>query len=257
MAVTSRATGSAPGLRQLTLPASVLLLVGAGAWVAVASVSRSMDGMTGTMGLGFGTFVAVWALMMTAMMLPTTAPFAALYTRTLTDHRTRRIAELAVGYLLVWSAAALPAYALARLAGSLTGSRPGAAKALAAIIFAACGIYQLTPIKDRCLAHCRSPLGFVFKYGSYRGPLRDLRVGIGHGAFCLACCWALMALLVAVGLMNLGAMVVLAAVVLAEKTWTWGPQLSRVVGVISLALAVAVLFRPSLAAGLYQAPMMS
>jgi predicted metal-binding membrane protein len=159
MAVTSRTTGSAPGLRQLTLPASVLLLVGAGAWVVVASVSRSMDGMTGTMGLGFGTFVAVWALMMTSMMLPTTAPFAALYTRTLTDHRSRRIAELAFGYLLVWSAAGLPAYGLARLAGSLTDSRPGAAKALAAIIFAACGVYQLTPVKDRCLAHCRSPLG--------------------------------------------------------------------------------------------------
>jgi predicted metal-binding membrane protein len=251
------ATPAAPTLRQVTLPASVLLLVGAAAWVVLAGVAHRMGVMPGTMGLGFGAFVAVWALMMTAMMLPTTAPFAALYTRTLTDHRPRRIAEFACGYLLVWSAAALPAYALARLAGSLTGSRPVAAKALAAIIFGACGVYQLTPIKDRCLAHCRSPLGFVFKYGSYRGPLRDLRVGISHGAFCLACCWALMAVLVAVGLMNLGAMVVLAAVVLAEKTWTWGPRLSRVVGVLALALAVAVLFRPSLAPGLYQAPMMS
>jgi predicted metal-binding membrane protein len=251
------ATPTAPTLRQLTLPASVLLLVAAAAWVALAGVAHRMGVMPGTMGLAFGAFVAVWALMMTAMMLPTTAPFAALYTRTLTDHRPRRIAELACGYLLVWTAAALPAYALARLAGSLVGSRPGAAKALAAIIFGACGVYQLTPIKDRCLARCRSPLGFVFKYGSYHGPLRDLRVGISHGAFCLACCWALMAVLVAVGLMNLGAMVVLAAVVLAEKTWTWGPRLSRVVGVVALALAVVVLFRPSLAPGLYQAPMMS
>ena len=91
--------------------------------------------------------------MMTAMMLPTFAPFAALYTRTLTDHRARRITELASGYLLVWTAAALPAYG-ARL-GAPTGwssTRPTAATVLAAVIFAACGIYQLTPIKDRCLA---------------------------------------------------------------------------------------------------------
>ena len=124
-------------------------------------------------------------------------------------------------------------------------------------IFAACGIYQLTPIKDRCLARCRSPLGFVMKYGSYQGRLRDLRVGMHHGAFCLACCWALMAVLVAVGLMNLAAMVVLAAVVLVEKTSKWGPRFSRVVGVVALVLAVAVVFRPSLAAGLQPAPPMS
>jgi predicted metal-binding membrane protein len=125
------------------------------------------------------------------------------------------------------------------------------------VIFATCGVYQLTPIKDRCLARCRSPLGFILKYGSYRGRLRDLRVGMNHGGFCLACCWALMAVLVAVGVMNLAAMVVLAGVVLAEKTWAWGPRLSRVVGVVALVLAVVVVFRPSLAAGLHQGPQMS
>jgi predicted metal-binding membrane protein len=249
-------TATAPTLRQVTLPTSILLVVGAGAWVAVVALARGMGAMPGTMGLAFGEFVIVWALMMTAMMLPTTAPFAALYTRTLSDHRLRRVAELACGYLLVWTAAAGPAYALAWLGGELVGTRPMAAKVLAASIFAVCGIYQLTPIKDRCLARCRSPLGFVLKYGSYRGRLRDLRVGMNHGAFCLACCWALMAVLVAVGLMNLAAMVVLGAVVLAEKTWTWGPRLSRAVGVVALVLAVMVVFQPSLAAGLYQAPMM-
>ena len=248
-------TSTAPTLRQVTLPASILLVVAAAAWLVVVAVARKNEAMPGTMGFGLGTFVAVWALMMTAMMLPTTAPFAALYTRTLNDHRPRRITELACGYLLVWTAAALPAYGLARLAGALVGSRPTAAKALAATIFAVCGIYQLTPIKDRCLTKCRSPLGFVLKYGSYRGRLRDLRVGVSHGAFCLACCWALMAVLVAAGLMNLAVMVVLSAVVLVEKTWTWGPRFSRVVGVLALLLAVAVLFRPALAPGLYQAPM--
>jgi predicted metal-binding membrane protein len=255
--VTSTSTATAPTLRQLTLPTSVLLIVGAGAWAGVLAVSRGMGPMQGAMGLSFGGFVALWALMMTAMMLPTTAPFAALYTRTLTDHRARRITGLASGYLLVWALAAVPAYGLARVAGELVDTRPAGAKVLAVAIFAACGIYQLTPIKDRCLARCRSPLGFIFKYGSYRGRLRDLRVGMSQGAFCLGCCWALMIVLVAVGLMNLAAMAVLAAVVLAEKTWRWGPHLSRAVGVVALVLAIAVVFRPSLAAGLYQVPQMS
>lgn len=210
--------------------------------------------MPGTMGLTFVVFAVVWALMMTAMMLPTIAPFASLYTRTLTDHKGRRIAELACGYLAVWTLAAVPAFVLAWVADQLVDNRPNAAKVLAVLIFTACGIYQLTPVKDRCLARCRSPLGFIMKYGSYRGRLLDLRVGMSHGGFCLACCWALMAVLVAVGLMNLLAMVVLATVVLVEKTWRWGPRFSRAVGVVALLLAVAVVFRPALAAGLYQAP---
>jgi predicted metal-binding membrane protein len=151
----------------------------------------------------------------------------------------------------------VPAFGLAWVAAELVGAHPGAATAAAVVIFAACGLYQLTPLKDRCLAHCRSPLGFVLKYGSYKGRLRDLRVGMDHGAFCLGCCWALMAVLVAVGLMNVVAMVVLAAVVLVEKTWRWGPRFSRVVGVVALVLAVVVVLRPSLAAGLQPATPMS
>ena len=127
---------------------------------------------------------------------------------------------------------------------------PAAATVLAVAIFAACGAYQLTPLKDRCLARCRSPLGFVLKLGGYRGRTRDLRVGLYHGAFCLACCWALMALLVAFGLMNVIAMVVLAGAVLVEKTWIWGLRFSRVLGVAALVLAVAVVFEPGLAPGL-------
>ena len=112
--------------------------------------------------------------------------------------------------------------------------------------------YQLTPVKDRCLARCRSPLGFVLRYGSYRGRSRDVRVGVNHGGFCLACCWALMAVLLVAGLMNVVAMVVVVAVVVVEKTWRWGPTFGRVVGVVAFVLAVAVVFRPTLAAGLHQ-----
>ncbi len=248
--VHDRVIGTAPTLRQLTLPTSVLVIGGTAAWVGVVEVSHEMKRMPGTMGLGFGDFTLMWGLMMTAMMLPTIAPFAAAYTHTLTDNRARRITELAAGYLLVWTFAAVPASALAWAADELTGARPRTATVLAVAIYGVCGIYQLTPLKDRCLATCRSPLGFMIKYSGYRGRLRDMRVGMSHGAFCLACCWALMTILVAVGLMNLPAMVVLAAVVLAEKTSAWGPHLSRVFGGVALVLAVAVAFHPSLAPGL-------
>ena len=254
MVLVGRVTSQAPSLRLLTPLASLLLAVAAVAWVGVVVLARDMGSMPGTMGLGVGSFIAVWALMMAAMMLPSVTPFASLYTRTFGDDRGWRLAGFASGYLVVWIAAALPAYGLAWLAGRLAGVRPAAATVLAVAIFAACGGYQLTPLKDRCLARCRSPLGFVLKLGAYQGRTRDLRVGLYHGAFCLACCWALMALLVAFGLMNVIAMVVLAGSVLVEKTWVWGPRFSRLLGVAALGLALAVIFVPGLAPGLHQAP---
>jgi predicted metal-binding membrane protein len=248
-----RLTSAAPGWRQLTPSASVLLLAAAGAWAGVAVLARGMGSMPGTMGLGVGSFIAVWALMMSAMMLPSVAPFSSLYVRTLGDNRAVRLACFAAGYLIVWTMAALPAYALAWLADRLAQAHPATATVLAVLIFTACGIYQLTPLKDRCLARCRSPLGFVLKFGSYQGRTRDLRVGLSHGAFCLACCWALMALLIAFGLMNIIAMVILAVAVLAEKTWSWGHIFSRAAGVAALVLAAVVVVKPDLAAGLYLA----
>jgi len=246
-----RVTSAAPSLRQLTPQTSLLLVAAAGAWAGVAVLARGMGSMPGTMGLGAGSFVAVWALMMAAMMLPSVAPFASLYVRTFGDSRGWRLAGFASGYLIVWTLAALPAFGLAWLAGRLTGAHATAATVLAVAIFAACGIYQLTPLKDRCLARCRSPLGFVLKLGGYKGRTRDLRVGLYHGSFCLACCWALMALLVAFGLMNVIAMVVLAVAVLVEKTWAWGQLFSRGLGLGALALAIVVVFVPGLAPGLH------
>jgi predicted metal-binding membrane protein len=231
-------------------PVALLLVVAAAAWLCLVVVANHMGSMPGTMGLGPASFTAVWVLMMAAMMLPSVAPFAALYTRTFGDDRVVRMLFFSSGYLLVWSAVAVPAYGLAYLADRAAPGHETAAKVLAVTIFAACGVYQLTPLKDRCLAHCRSPLGFVLKFASYRGRTRDLRVGLYHGAFCLGCCWALMILLIAFGLMNIAAMVVLAAVVLAEKTWRWGPGLAKALGVVALILAVLVIVRPGLAPGL-------
>ncbi len=241
------------GWRDLTPSASSLFVVAAVAWIGVVALARDMDPMSGTMGYGFFAFAAVWALMMVAMMLPSVAPFAALYTRSFTNRRGRRMVAFVGGYVVVWSAAAVPAFALGWAADRLVSDHPLGAHALAVAIFAVCGIYQLTPLKDRCLARCRSPLGFMVKYGNGRGPVHDLEVGLRHGAFCLACCWALMLVLVAFGLMNMGALVALAAVVLAEKQWRWGARFGRVVGIVALVLAALVVVWPGLAPGLHYA----
>jgi predicted metal-binding membrane protein len=234
----------------------LLLIAAAGAWAATVVLARGMAGMTGTMGLGLAVFVPVWTLMMAAMMLPSVTPTASVYARTVQSNRTVRIGLLVLGYLAVWAAAGVPAFGLAWLAGWLTGKHPGAAHVLAVAVFAACGAYQLSPLKDHCLAHCRSPIALLLHYGSYKGRSRDLRAGAHHGAYCLGCCWGLMVILIAVGVMNIAAMIGLAAVVLVEKTWRWGALAGRVAGVATLGLALAIIWLPWLAPGLHAAPPM-
>lgn len=235
---------------------AALLILAAGAWAATLVLARGMAGMTGTMGFGLALFVPVWTLMMAAMMLPSVAPTASLYARTFRGDRAAGTAGLVVGYLAVWAAAGLPAYGLAWLAGWLATRHPGTAHIMAVAVFAVCGAYQLSSLKDRCLAHCRSPLGLLLHYGSYRGRSRGVRVGAHHGGYCLGCCWALMLILIAVGTMNVAAMIGLATLVLAEKAWRWGPAAGRLAGAAALALAVATIWLPWLAPALRAAPMM-
>jgi predicted metal-binding membrane protein len=207
-------TSAAPSLRRLTPQAAVLLLVAAVAWLVTAGRAGTMVNMTGTMGLSLPAFVGMWGLMMAAMMLPSVAP---MYQRSVRSYRALRLGGFTGGYLLAWVGAGIPAFLLTALVARLVDDHPGWATAVAVVVFAACGVYQLTPLKSRCLKHCRSPLSLLLHYGAYRGALRDVRAGTHHGAYCLGSCWSLMALFVVVGVMNLAAMVVLAAVVLAEK----------------------------------------
>jgi predicted metal-binding membrane protein len=249
-------TTAVPSLRRLTPQAAVLLLVAAVAWLVTVGRAGAMAGMTGTMGLSLPTFVGMWTLMMAAMMLPSVAPVASMYQRSIRSQRTLRLAGFTGGYLLAWAGVGVPAFLLTALVAGLVDDHPAWATTIAVAVFAACGVYQLTPLKTRCLKHCRSPLSLLLHYGSYRGRLRDVRAGAHHGAWCLGCCWSLMALFVVVGVMNLAAMVVLASVVLAEKLWMHGEVLSRAVGIAALALAVAVIWVPALAPGLHETSQM-
>ena len=220
------------------------------AWLAVIALARGMSAMGGTMGLGLVAFIPVWTLMMAAMMLPSVAPVAVLYERTVTDNRVPRLAAFAASYIVVWGLAGVPAFAIVILLSSVAMDHPQTARYIAAGIFLVLGLYQVSPLKDRCLSHCRSPFSLLLHYASFHGPLRDFRAGTHHALYCLGCCWALMLVLVVAGIMNLLVMVVLAAVILIEKYWSRGQAFSRVVASAAVVLAVAAIWIPALLPGL-------
>jgi predicted metal-binding membrane protein len=210
-----------------------------------------MGTMPGTMGLELGAFVGVWTLMTAAMMLPSVAPVVGR----LVQSGPAGAGAFTGGYLLVWVAAGFPAFGLAWLGGRLAADDPPAATALAVVLFAACGVYQLTGVKHRWLHRCREDLGSptATRMSMHDRYGRELRLGARHGVVCLGSCWALMAGLFAFGLMNLLAMAVLSGAVFVEKVWVRGPWFAKVTGFVALALALAVVFVPGLAPGL-QAP---
>ena len=109
----------------------------------------------------------------------------------------------------------------------------------------------MTALKDRSLQHCRSRLGHLIRYASFRGRLSDFRVGADHGAWCLACCWSLMLLMITFGVMNIVAMVVLACVILIEKVAAPRRWFSVAIGIASIGLAIAIWIHPALAPGLH------
>jgi predicted metal-binding membrane protein len=238
--------------------AAVVLLVAAVAWLVVIRQAAGMTSAPGTMGYGLLGFLGLWTVMMAAMMLPAVAPVSAMYARvverqTTPARRMLRLAGLVLGYLLAWVGFGLLVFVAADLAGRLADGHPRPAEWIGAGMLAVAGLYQLTPVKDRCLAHCRSPLSLLVHVGSYRGRLRDVRAGLYHGGYCVGCCWALMLALIALGVMDLRWMVAFATVIVLEKLWRFGRALSYAVGVGLLVLAVLAPSHPDLIPGLHAA----
>jgi predicted metal-binding membrane protein len=232
----------------------VLVACSLAAWVVTAWYAVDMPAAPGTMGLGVIGFVALWTVMMAAMMLPSVHPVVSLYLHRLRSdpHRRLRTSALVAGYLAIWGAFGLLAYGLARSGGALATDASGAARWVGAGALVAAGAYQLTPAKDFCLSHCRSPISFLLHYGNLSGRARDFRVGLRHGAFCVGCCWGLMVVLLVVGIMSLVWMAAIAAVVLLEKTWRHGPALGKLLGVALVGFALLVPSHPELLPGLHQ-----
>jgi len=202
--------------------------------------------------LGYGALIFVmWVAMMVAMMLPSAAPAillaAALDRRRSTASAPQQGMLFASGYLLVWSAFSLLATLLQwglDEAGLLSGTMAAGNRILAGAVLVAAGAYEWTPLKNTCLAHCRSPIAFLLQHWR-QGRLGAVVTGMRHGLFCLGCCWILMALLFVGGLMNLLWVAAIALLVLIEKTAPWGGRMARITGVVlaiwgAAALALAI-----------------
>ena len=151
------------------------------------------------------------------------------------------------GYLAVWAAFGVLAYGAALVAGWLSDASPDLAMVaprIGGVVIVAAGIYQLTPLKQACLSKCRTPTQFVLT--SWRdGLLGAFRMGIGHGAYCLGCCWLLFVIL-PLGIMNVAAMAVVALLVLAEKTLPVGRRLDQLVGFLLIGVGLSIVLLPSL-----------
>jgi predicted metal-binding membrane protein len=231
---------------RLGLVLALFALAGVG-WWWTAHQMRGMDaGPWSALG-GLGWFLGVWVVMMAAMMLPSVAPTVALYSR-MTRNRSTGLTLLFIGgYLFTWAAAGLAALGIGAAASAVAGTGlewSHAGRVLAGITLLAAAGYQLSPLKDVCLGKCRSPLGMLL--GSWRdGGLGALRMGIKNGAWCVGCCWALMASLFALGVMSVLWMAVVASLIAIEKTVPWGRPATFGTAIVLLALGVTFLAAPS------------
>jgi predicted metal-binding membrane protein len=228
---------------------ATLSLVGGLAWVVTVGQARDMGVGPGTMDVAFPLFLGMWAAMMAAMMLPAIGPQAAGETGAGEGYRALRIPNglaFGAGFLVPWAAYGALAFAALVGTGRLADSSPGAAKWLGVAIFGAAGLYQLSPWKLRALRHCR----MAMHSGEGGWLSSSLAAGIRDGAICVGCCWALMAILFAVGVMNLLAMAGLAAVIFAEKILPRPRLIAGLAGMAFLGLAVVAAAHPSILSGL-------
>ncbi len=234
------AEGGAPRRTDRAVAIALVAAVALLAWAYTVHQARLMDAMEAemwrTMNMSMNDMkpswtpldallvFAMWAAMMAAMMVPGTAPMIAAFAAINRRRRARGAphvptAIFLAGYLLVWAAFSILATAAQwalQAAGLLTTMGEAASHALAAALFLAAGLYQFSALKQRCLALCRSPDGFILSEWRDGAPGAAV-MGVRHGLFCLGCCAALMTLLFAVAVMDLRWVAALTALVTAEK----------------------------------------
>lgn len=249
---------------------SLVVLTGAAWWLTIVqAVSMSMpmgiavrggmaaEGMAGMAMAGITatgwsldgavTFIAIWTVMMAAMMLPAAAPMIFVFA----SAQARRSCQVAIptwifvaGYLLVWAAAGGIVYGIVQIGSELaTGLAPPERAKWAPIALgltlAVAGLYQFTPVKRMCLSHCRSPFAFVVQHWR-NGRTGALVMGLRHGLYCLGCCWALFAVMVAAGIMSLAWMLMITLVVFVEKVFPQGRRLGTATGAALVVLGIVV-----------------
>lgn len=249
-------------LRYHRAPAVVLVIVlPLVSWTWIAVMARDMYGpMTGASAWmmtavwdvrHLALLFAMWAVMMIGMMLPSAAPVVLLYGAVARRSATgafspsRQIYALAGGYLAVWALFSLGATALQRLLAVLLWISPMmevTSPVVGAGLLTIAGAYQLTPLKRTCLRTCQSPLGFLMSHWR-PGLTGAFRMGLEHGALCVGCCWALMLLLFAGGVMNLAVIAALTAFVAFEKLTPFGAQGARISGGLLIVAGVWMFLR--------------
>src|SRR6185437_14717343 len=245
-----------PLARQRYLLLGLLLTLAASSWALLAwqSAGGGEDGMTmasPTMGMAAPLFLAIWIVMMVAMMFPTAAPMILTFYQINGAKRRRGEAFVSTwmfvaAYLLVWTAAGVLAYGGALMAEAFAARTDLSAETAARIggvVLIMAGLYQLTPLKDRCLATCRTPIGFIVT--NWRdGTGGALRMGLLHGLYCLGCCWLLFVILFPLGIMNIAAMAVVTVIVFAEKTLPWGRLAVRATAAALVVYGMVVIVAP-------------
>ncbi len=222
--------------RERTFILALLLILAAASWVILIWQSRTANGMGMglTMGMGAALFLAIWVVMMIAMMLPTVAPMILVFARIQRDRgsfgRAFGLTCVFVGaYLLIWTLFGGLSYLGALAATGLAQQIPwiimNAARFGGGILVLA-GLYQLTPLKRVCLAKCRTPQDFILHFwrAGYPG---SFRMGLEHGIYCLGGNWLLFVLLFPLGMMNIAALVLLTALIFAEKRFPLGLRIAQ------------------------------
>jgi predicted metal-binding membrane protein len=237
----------------------LLLLLALVGWAVTDARMQGMDAGPGTDLGTLGFYLTTWVVMMAAMMFPSISPMVLMYARVEAGRRERgqsapagAAAAFVGGYLIIWALAGLAGYAIFNLVRSLSidaFSWDRGGPYLAGGMLIAAAAYQLTPLKDVCLRKCRNPLMFLLS--AWRpGRLGAMRMGIEHGAWCVGCCWGLMAALFALGVMSIGWMALIAALIAIEKLLPWEALANRGVALLLVALGIAVAFAPGRVPGL-------
>ncbi len=234
---------------------AVLAILSLVAWASTVSQSQAMGAsvpMPDMMDPAFSPmrcllFLSTWVVMMTAMMLPTAAPMVMTFAAVSQQRRSRHSVYVptglfVLGYLFAWGSSGLLAYAASTLPPVIIQSAPEVAKYSSLIggaVLIIAGAYQFSALKNICLSSCRTPLGYVMTHWR-EGRSGALLMGLHHGLYCIGCCWALMSILFAIGVMNLAWMAALSLFMFIEKVGASGPIVGKVVGIVLIAAGVAI-----------------